>query len=296
MRPVQGALRFGVVFAVIAMLAGPARAQDAPLGNPGGAASDESSDAVASDADVDASTDAEANSDPDTTAEVEAEGRAPDPTGVAAAEELPEGADSGPAILVPRRELTAEEARRERERNFDPTEPHMPGVFQLFVGIGAALDSSLDGALAAHRYGDSPLVVLGDVSFLGRVTEWLYVGGRLGGRGRGWGSNDTSPAVAGALDVMAIAHLRAYLGRIVDIGAVLGLGVGWAGLTIQGAASTGLAPRVHGSAVIAFRLGAGVRLAARFGWDWFSMYDLDRYGHDLELGGPSLALGFEVRR
>ncbi|MDQ3037523.1 MAG: hypothetical protein M3Y87_34330 [Myxococcota bacterium] len=265
----QGALRFGAIVAVIAMLTGPARAQDAP---------------------------AEAEVETAAEAEVEAEGQAPVPTDVAAAEELPDGADSGPAILVPRRELSPEEARRERERNFDPTEPHMPGVFQLSIGVGAALDSSLDSALTAHRYGDSPLIVLGDVSFLGRVTEWLYVGGRLGGRGRGWGSNDTSPAVAGAIDVMAIAHLRAYLGRIVDIGAVLGLGVGWAGLTIQGAAATGLAPRLHGSAVIAFRLGPGVRITARFGWDWFSLYDLDRYGSDLELGGPSLSLGFEVRR
>ena len=37
-------------------------------------------------------------------------------------------------------------------------------------------------------------------------------------------------------------------------------------------------------------------LTARFAWDFYSVFDLDRYGSDLELGGPSLELGFEVRR
>ena len=31
--------------------------------------------------------------------------------------------------------------------------------------------------------------------------------------------------------------------------------------------------------------------------DWISaLYDLDRYGSDLDLGGPSISLGIEVRR
>lgn len=213
-----------------------------------------------------------------------------------AVDELPDDADSGPPMLHRRRELTPEQLRLERERNFDASEPLMPGVFQLHVGLGGALDSSLDQALISHGYAESPLVVLGDIGFLGRVAEWLHVGARIGGRGRGWRSNDRSPATAGGIDVMAIAHARMYLGRIVDLGAVLGLGLGWAGLSLQGAPATGFAPRVHGGLVLGFRLAPGVRLDGRFAWDWFTLYDLDRYGSDLDLGGPSISLGIEVRR
>lgn len=213
-----------------------------------------------------------------------------------APDELPEGADSGPPMLSRPRPLTPEEERRARERRYDASEPLMPAAFQLFVGFGAALDSSLDGALAAHRFGSSPLVVSADATFLGRVTEWLQLGGRIGGRARGWGSDVGDPAVAGGIGALAIAHARAYLGRIVDLGAVLGVGIGWAGISIQGAGSTGVAPLLHGAVVLGFRIDRGFRLAARFAWDWFTLYDLDRYGSDLDLGGPSLAIGFEVRR
>ena len=279
---------FVIALACLAALTVPASAQEQPAEDAQDAApattqqasdAEDATPALASDAEVEG-----------------AGGDAPDPTRVAAAEELPEGADFGRPMLHRRRDLTPEELRRERERRADASEPLMPGVFQLFLGIGAALDSSLTGALVAHRYADTPVVFQGDVAFLGRVTEWLYLGGRLGGRGRGWGSNDAPPAVAGGVDLMAVAHLRAYLGRIVDLGTVLGAGLGWAGLSIQGAPSTGFAPRLHGGVVLGFRLAPGIRFAARFAWDWFSLYDLDRYGSDLDLGGPSLSIGLEVRR
>jgi hypothetical protein len=291
MRPVKGDIRALVIaVAALAALAAPAHAQEQP-------AESDAPDAAAEEAPPRSDEDDDATAALASDAEVEgAEGHAPDPTRVAAAEELPEGADFGPPMLHRRRDLTPEEARRERERRADASEPLMPGVFQLFLGVGAALDSSLTGALIAHRYADTPVVFQGDATFLGRVTEWLYIGGRLGGRGRGWGSNDAPPAIAGGIDLMAVAHARAYLGRIVDLGAVLGAGIGWAGLTIQGAPSTGFAPRLHGGVVLGFRLAPGVRFAARFAWDWFSLYDLDRYGSDLDIGGPALSVGLEVRR
>ena len=213
-----------------------------------------------------------------------------------APDELPEGADFGPAILVPQRELTSEEQRRERERSYDATEPLMPTTFQLFIGAGAPLESSLDRALASHRYGDSPLMWLADATLLTRVADWIWLGGRFGMRGRGWGSDRTAPAVAGGLDALAIAHVRAHLGPIVDVGVVLGVGLGWAALSIQGGGPWAFAPRVSGALQAGFRLAPGARIGARIGWDWFSMYDLDRYGSDLELGGPTLSLGFELRR
>jgi len=220
-----------------------------------------------------------------------------DPATVAGApEELPDGADLGIPLAERPPVLTPEERQRERLRNYDPTEPEHPLALQVHIGIGGALDSSLDDALEAHRYGSSPLVFQGDIALLARVTEWLYVGGRLGGRGRGWLSNEEAPASAGGVDGMAIAHVRGYLGRIVDIGAILGAGLGWGGISLARGGASDFAPRLHGSALIAFRLDAGVRLCARFAWDWFSVYDMDRYGSDLELGGPSLSLGLEIRR
>ena len=212
-----------------------------------------------------------------------------------APDELPEGADLGPPLAERPPVLTHEELVRYRQRNYDPTEPEHPLALQVHLGIGGALDSSLDQALAAHRYGASPLIFQGDVALLSRVTEWLYLGGRIGGRGRGWLSNEVAPASAGGVDGMAIAHLRVYLGRVVDIGAILGAGIGWGGISLERGGAAAVAPRLHGSALIAFRLGSGVRLCARFAWDWFSLYDMDRYGSDLELGGPSLSLGLEIR-
>lgn len=214
----------------------------------------------------------------------------------AAPEELPEGADLGPPLSERAPLLTPEEQRRARLRNYDPTEPEHPVALQLALGIGAALDSSLDAALAAHRYGESPLIFQGDVSLLARISEWLYLGGRLGGRGRGWLSNVEEPVSAGAIDAMAIAHARVYLGRVVDLGAILGLGMAWGGVSIERGGSAAVAPRLHGAVMIAFRVASGGRFVARFAWDWCSFYDMDRYGSDLELGGPSLAIGLEIRR
>jgi hypothetical protein len=221
-----------------------------------------------------------------------------DPDTVAAAEELPEDATARPPEEPhdPPAYLSAEDQRRWRARHYDATEPSLPAIIQISGGIAAALDSSLDQALVTHRYGSSPAIAIADVTFLGRATEWFHVGGRIGGRGRGWGANDTSPAVAGGLDVLAIAMARAYLGNVVDIGAMVGVGIGWGGLSLQSGGATGFAPRVHGAAMVGFRIDRGVRFQARFAFDWFAIYDIDRYGSDLELGGPSLSLGLEVRR
>jgi hypothetical protein len=203
-----------------------------------------------------------------------------------AAEELPEGADFGPA----------QSSLRPRSNQIDASEPLMPNLFQFHLGAGVALDASFDNVLVAHGFAESPFVFSGDIGFLGRLNEWLYLGARVGGRGRGWASNDRASAAAGGIDAMALAHLRAHLGRIVDLGVAVGLGLGWGGISMTNSSSTTFAPRLHGSALVGFRLAPGIRFTARIGWDWFSLYDLDRYGSDIDLGGPSLSLGFEVRR
>lgn len=203
-----------------------------------------------------------------------------------APEELPDGADFGPAqSSLPPRPTPA-----------DASEPLMPNLFQFHLGAGVALDASIDDVLVAHGFAESPFAFSGDIGFLGRLEEWFYLGARVGGRGRGWSSNDRSPATAGGVDALALAHLRAHLGRIVDLGIALGVGLGWGGISMTSGSSTTFAPRLHGSVLVGFRLAPGIRFMTRIGWDWFSLYDLDRYGSDLDLGGASLSLGFEVRR
>lgn len=209
-----------------------------------------------------------------------------DPAHAQAPEELPEGADFGPPPRSPRPHSVP----------IDASEPLLPNVFQIHIGVGVALDASSNEVLVAHGFAESPFVFSGDIGFLGRLEEWLYLGARVGGRGRGWASNSRSPAVAGGLDAMMLAHVRAHIGRVIDLGLALGLGIGWGGMTLTNDSTTGFAPRVHGSALVGFRLAPGIRFMARIGWDWFSLYDLDRYGTDVDLGGPSLSLGVEVRR
>lgn len=238
-------------------------------------------------ADADETTDVDVTSAPRRSAPASPRRGQPTPS----SEELPEGASFGAPNAV---EATAWREQQERRR-IDPTEPGRLVALQLFIGLAAGLDSSLDAALVSHGYGESALIVTGDVAVLARATSWLYLGARIGGRGRGWNSNDVAPAVAGGLDALALAHLRVYAGPFLDLGASLGGGVGWASLTVENTATSFAAPRLHGSAVVGFRLAEGVRLCARVGYDWFPVFDLDRFGHDLDLGGPTVALGLEVR-
>lgn len=231
---------------------------------------------------------ARAQGDPSDLAEVvdEGPGRGIDPARVPPADEFPEGVGFGPP---------QSERQRASPPQDDATEPALPHVVQIHVGLGVALGSSLDEALVAHRYGDSRVVVAGDITFAGRMTEWLHLGARVGARGRGWASAETEPALAGGVDALALGHARGQLGRVVDIGLQLGIGIGWAGLSVQHGSASGFAPRLHGSGIVGFRFAPGARLMVRFAWDWFSVYDLDRYGSDLDLGGPSAAVGLEVR-
>ena len=221
---------------------------------------------------------------------------ADDEAGGGAGDEFDQSASSGPAYDA----LLAAREREERAVRDDiawaeTVERGRDSALQLFLGVGAALTSSLDLGLRSHMYGDSAVHFLGDVSVLGRVADWLHIGGRLGGRGRGWGRRGAPPATASGMDLMVVAHARGHVGRVVDLGAAVGVGLGVAGLALEGNTALGLSPRLHGSLLVGFRLATGVRLLARFAWDFFTWFDLDRFGHDLELGGPSLSLGLEVR-
>ncbi len=170
-----------------------------------------------------------------------------------------------------------------------------PYASQLMLGVGLPLSASLDDALGALRFGPSIAEFLGDATFLAQAHPVLHLGGRLGGRGRAWSAFDGRLAVAGGLDAMLVAHVRASVGRVLDLGLSVGLGLGLATFGLRDATVWAPTPRAHGGVIVGFRVGAGVRLLCRLAWDWFSAYDLDALGSDLDLGGPSASLGLEAR-
>lgn len=211
-------------------------------------------------------------------------------------EELPEEATSGPRF-DPARAARSVTLASEAGGRPDPSDPALPVALAFLVGVGYAMPSSIDDALATHLYADlnGAAVVTGDFQVTYRALEWLWLGGRFGFRGRTWGRDVSSPAHAGGFDLMAILHLRGQLGRVIDFGGLVGAGMGIVGLALNDTVSVGPAPRLSGGAELGFRLAPGARIVLRASWDFFQWFDLDRFGHDLDLGGPTIAAGLEIR-
>lgn len=207
------------------------------------------------------------------------------------ADELPDEADSGPN----ERERALAASRPDRP-HIDYSDPELPIYFRIALGGGGTFDSSLDDTLATHGFARSPAFFRADVTIAGRALSWLWFGGRIGATGRGWGRRDGLPAAqATGFDLLAIAHLRFQLGRVFELGGMVGAGVGMAVLTINDQATVGPAPRLMGGLEIGLRLGYGTRVLLHGEVNYFPYFDLDRYGSDLELGGGSVSLVLEVR-
>lgn len=207
-------------------------------------------------------------------------------------DELPDEADSGPN----ERERALAASRPERPR-IDYSDPELPVYFRIGLGGGGVFEnSSLDDTLATHGFARSPAFFRADVTIAGRALSWLWFGGRIGATGRGWGRRDGLPAAqATGFDLLAIAHLRFQLGRVFELGGMVGGGIGLAVLAINDQPTVGPAPRIMGGLEIGLRLGYGTRVLLHGEVNYFPFFDLDRYGSDLELGGGSVSLILEVR-
>jgi hypothetical protein len=208
------------------------------------------------------------------------------------ADELPDEADSGPN----ERERAVAASRPDRP-HIDYSDPELPVYFRIGLGGGGVFEnSSLDDTLATHGFARSPAFFRADVTVAGRALSWLWFGGRIGATGRGWGRRDGLPsAQATGFDLLAIAHLRFQLGRVFELGGMVGAGIGVAVLTINDQPTVGPAPRLMGGLEIGLRLGYGTRVLLHGEVNYFPYFDLDRYGSDLELGGGSVSLVLEVR-
>lgn len=206
-------------------------------------------------------------------------------------EELPEDADSGP-----NERERAIAATRPVRPSFDATDPDLPVYFRLSFGAGGAFGASLDDALATHGFARSPLFFTGNLTIAGRALSWLWFGGRIGAHGRGWNRRDGLPAAqATGFDLLAIAHLRVQLGRVFELGGMVGGGFGVALLSINDQVSTGGSPRLMVGAELGLRVARGARILLHGELNYFPWFDLDRYGSDLDFGGGSLSLVVEVR-
>jgi len=207
-------------------------------------------------------------------------------------EELPDEASAGPSEA----ERLARAATPARPPRTDYSDPNLPVYFRVGFGVGGAFSASLDDVLAAHAFARSPILFQANVSLAGRIFPWLWLGGRLGATGRGWARRDGLPAAsATGYDLLGLIHFRGQLGRIFELGGMLGGGLGVGALVLNDVATIGAAPRLMVAAELGFRIDTGIRLLVHGEIGYFPLFDLDRYGSDLDLGGGTLSVVLEAR-
>lgn len=189
----------------------------------------------------------------------------------------------------------SETAALRRAGEPDADDPSLPVALSFCASAGAVMDSSYDHAVQSLAFGPPSPNLSFDGSLTYAVVPWLHLGGRVGVRGRGWLRRDGEYGMATGVDALAIAHLRFHVGSVVELGAALGGGLGLGGVTLRSSTVFGLAPRLHGAVQIGFRLARGFHVFLRGAWDYFPWNDIDAGGRDLDLGGPFVGLGIEVK-
>ncbi|MBX3275220.1 MAG: hypothetical protein KF729_33450 [Sandaracinaceae bacterium] len=179
-----------------------------------------------------------------------------------------------------------------------PAPPPLPPPaysLELQVRVAFPEESSFDVVMSSFGYRGvrvEPVVYVG-AQF--PVLEWLWLGGRVGMRGRHWTHRERDPAVATAGDLLLTAQVRLALGRVVELGAIFGGGAGVVFVEMNGVTADQIVARFSAEALVAFRVGANFALGPRIGWDYFQWENMNRYGHGLDLGGFFFGLAVEGR-
>jgi hypothetical protein len=148
--------------------------------------------------------------------------------------------------------------------------------------------------LASHGYGESPRVWGGRIDVVAMLVRYVGIGGRVGVRGRSWDHLDALDAHATGADALLLVEARLPLGRIVDIVAGVGGGIGMGSLALNEAGSLGFSPRFDAALALGFTIRRPVRIRVEGGFSHFSIAD-QLAGDSLDLGGPRGAVGIEVR-
>ena len=240
----------------------------------------------------------------ETAAEAEAETAAePEAQSAAEPESAAEAAGGTPALVPPGGVPPIPGVREPRRVQAQAPEPEPPPEpiplprysLELRLGVSFPGDFSFDQALAALRYDGvraAPSVVVGVQV---PVLDWLWLGGRLGARGRGWAHPDRDPATLAAGELLATAQARVWLGRVVELGVLVAGGLGWMQVAVRDAATDQVVGRVSLEAILAFKTGPHFAFGPRVGYDFFEWSGVNAYGHGVDVGGFSLGLALEGR-
>lgn len=203
---------------------------------------------------------------------------------------------SGPTLAERQRAAMRGRPLDRPDYSADPSDPDLPVTYQLALGGGSTLTgASYDAVLLSHDFAPSAALYLGDVTILGRLLDWLHLGGRIGGRARTFARNDGPGGSASVVDLQLILLVRFQLGRVIDLGVHVGAGAGVAGVVLHDDASLGVVPRITAGVHLGFRISRGLRIFLRGSYDFCRWYQMDRFGDELELGGLAGLVGLEVR-
>jgi hypothetical protein len=170
-------------------------------------------------------------------------------------------------------------------------------IWDLELRLVFPPETGFDRSLAAHGYGTFriiPALVAGIAAPVG--VEWLWVGGQVGVRGRTWDHAARESASLVGVDLLATVRARFLVGQRVELGAVVGGGLGWIGTWVNGLMSDQLAPRFNAQLDLAFRIGDHFALGPSGGWDYFQMPSaINAYGDGVDAGGFYFGLSVEGR-
>ncbi len=166
------------------------------------------------------------------------------------------------------------------------------------LGARFAPSDTLDGALSARGYGTSTPALGLDLALTVRAIWWLFLGARVGARWRPLeppnGAAASERVDAAGVDALAVAELRVPLGPV-ELAPDVAVGIAYAEVQQGGFTVARAAPRLALGATASFWIVDPLRIAARLGWDLYRIADVNDFGHDLSLGGPSLELALEWR-
>ncbi len=187
---------------------------------------------------------------------------------------------------------------REREPDPTPSRPPLPPTHyavELQVRASFPEESSFHRALSDLRYRGVRVVPTGYVGVQIPLVEWFWVGGRLGMRGMTWAHFDLEDASAIMADALVTAQVRVALGRVLEIGALVGGGAGVVDVQVGGVDAAQVVGRFVAEGFVAFRLGDNASVGPRFGWGYAQWEGMNAYDHGLDLGGPFFGLALEGR-
>jgi len=189
-------------------------------------------------------------------------------------------------------------AGSERDASAETPEWSWPGsvVWDLELRLAFPPETGFDRALFAHGYGAFRIIPALAMGVAVPVVPWLWLGGQLGVRGRTWNHPERTHASLVGVDALATVRARIRVGSRVELGAVVGGGLGWIGTWVNGVLADQLAPRSNAQADVMFGIGRHFALGPSFGWDYFQTPSpINTYGHGVDAGGFYFGLSLEGR-